>query len=321
MPKAKIAINSARMQTVNDFNIVIVDNGNCSELQNYIHEIDDPRIVLHSFDKILCIEENWERITKLELGTYMTIIGHDDEIYEEYLEQINELICKYPSHGLFGTSGYLVNKDGERLTQMKLLKGEFTLEDYLEARLKFNLDVSGTGFVFASKFFKENGGFQKFPKLFFSDDAFWLSLLQKGDGIISDKTCYNVMIHEGSASFTHPKIGITLAEGLMLFNQFLIDNLEQYKQKRWQSLRIQFMKKYFLKLSILVTLDDYNKAHHEKSFNRFKEIVTTTLGNNQILFDVKIRLVSLALRFAMIFLTPSQIMSLLHIIIGTVRKK
>ena len=48
----------------------------------------DPRIHIHSTQEHQTIETNWARMLNLELADYLTILGHDDVFYPEFLQTI-----------------------------------------------------------------------------------------------------------------------------------------------------------------------------------------------------------------------------------------
>ena len=82
MPVAKRAIVSALAQVDVQFNVVIIDNGGCKDLAAFVGSLNDHRLIIHTYIDPVKIEDNWARILDIELNKYVTLIGHDDFLYQ-----------------------------------------------------------------------------------------------------------------------------------------------------------------------------------------------------------------------------------------------
>src|SRR6187551_2323564 len=96
-------INSILAQTYTGFDIIIVDSGSTDGTLKWISEIGDSRIRIYTTDVRLGIVENWQRFTTIPRNEFMTIMGHDDILYPNYLETIDQLIAQNPDAELFQT--------------------------------------------------------------------------------------------------------------------------------------------------------------------------------------------------------------------------
>ena len=265
MPLAKRAISSALAQVDVQFNVVIIDNGACKDLATFVVSLNDPRLELHTYNEAVNIEDNWARVLDVQLSQYVTLIGHDDFLYPKFLAEISKAIHKYPERTLFGSKGNIVDNKCKKVRELNLTSGKFALENYLDERFNFKRDVSGTGFVFSCIHFKSLGGLPKFKKLFFSDDAFWISLLLRGDGFIVETPCYDVMVHQQSVSATSPEMGIDLLTALVAFAAFLNENLDIDGNQKLISSKNRFLSKCLNLCAILIII------HNLKPNNNLKE--------------------------------------------------
>lgn len=312
MPTAEKSIKSVLRQSYKDFELVVIDNGGCTQLQNFICSLSDERVTIVTYSTAVSIEENWQRIHELNLSEYMTVIGHDDELNEGYLATIEGLISKYPNCSIYGTPGDFVDENRNFVSKVRHLSGRIDLEDYLGARFGATIDVSGTGFVYRSSDFKALGGFPKFERLFFADDVFWLKLLSTGSGIILGESSYKVMIHSKSMSFTQPSIGINLSAALVQFDNFYKREIAEDIREFWIRRKTRFMKSYLLRAGILVCLDDLSKPLESPKFNQFLAHCTEIIKREDFKFYFKLIVTTLVLKLCALFFKPNQILAVLQ---------
>ena len=88
------AITSVLSQTYTNFELIILENCSNDGTQAIIHSFDDSRIQIYPSSSPQSIEVNWRRILDLDLDEYLTILGHDDLLYPDYLQKMQELILK-----------------------------------------------------------------------------------------------------------------------------------------------------------------------------------------------------------------------------------
>lgn len=288
MPQAINSINSALSQNYENFNILIIDNGKCKDLNDYLIKLNNKRIKIHSYSEVLPIEKNWERIEKIKKKKYITVLGHDDFLEVNFLDQINRLINKNNEKIIYGSLGILVDYNYTKIRSINLNPGIISFESYVSDRFKFKSDISGTGWIFSSKLFDDLGGFPKYKKLFFSDDALILKLLKKGNGIISNKNLYKVMIHEKSQSYTKPDMALDLLFAIEKFNELLTQ--KNFLDKKYYKLKNSFIKKYLIKIGILIIFQE--KFKNASYFNKYKitfnKILIKNLMDQYVLFFLKI---------------------------------
>lgn len=89
----KEAIMSVLQQReFNNFEILIVDNDDdelyATEIVSYLNELNDPRIRYYINTKNIGVFGNWNRCIELALGEWMTILGDDDLLFDNYLSSL-----------------------------------------------------------------------------------------------------------------------------------------------------------------------------------------------------------------------------------------
>ncbi len=107
-------IDSVLNQTVQDFEIVVVNDCSTDQSEKEILSIDDGRIIYHKFNKNQGAGATRNKGLSLARGKYIALLDGDDLWYPKYLEEIESLICQFPSHKVFATAIDIEEHDGIR---------------------------------------------------------------------------------------------------------------------------------------------------------------------------------------------------------------
>jgi len=231
-PLVRECVDSILAQTYPYFKLHILDNHSTDETIDWLDTLDDERIEVTRSGKDLSIVDSWSRITTIKKNQFMTLIGHDDILYPNFLLTINELIKNNKEAGLYYTSGHFINTKGEVLRSFKAVDAIETTVRYLERRFNFESDVSGTGYVMRSVDFDKVGGIPKFESLFFSDDALWILMTEGRYKAADSNELYAVRLHSNSESASNPSIWRKLVVSLEQFNHFLVDYIKRDEQTK-----------------------------------------------------------------------------------------
>src|SRR5688572_11626247 len=109
----KLCVNSILAQTLNDFNLVVLDNQSTDGSVEWLEQLNDSRIIVHKSESSLTIEENWGRIKDIQKNEFITLIGHDDILYPNYLAEMDMLIRKHPAAGIYQAHFLYINDKGQ----------------------------------------------------------------------------------------------------------------------------------------------------------------------------------------------------------------
>ncbi len=165
-PHVKRAISSVLNQTIQDFEIIVVNDGSTDKSADMVKSFSDVRIRLIN-QKNAGVSVARNRGINEAKSELIAFLDSDDEWMPNYLETILRLREKYPDAGLYATSlktefvdNVLMDKD-ERLR--KLIPDEGLILNYFKVNLK---DISHKDIFYTSsvtvpkKVFSELGGFQ-----------------------------------------------------------------------------------------------------------------------------------------------------------------
>lgn len=115
------ALRSILDQTVQDFEIVIVDDASTDGSRELIAAIDDPRIRLLVNERNRGGAESYNRAVSAARGDWLVNLDADDWIAPEKSQQQLDMLRKHPELDIIGTYCYVVNAKGERHADSDLL--------------------------------------------------------------------------------------------------------------------------------------------------------------------------------------------------------
>lgn len=195
------AIESVLNQTYPHFEIIVLEHESTDRTVEIANSYNDPRVRICSTNEHQTIESNWGRILDLDLAEYLTILGHDDIFYPEFLQEISSLIAQEPNESLYQTHFHIINSDGDVIRDCQPVPYKETGEAFMNARQHFLRDSFGTGYVMRSADFKRVGGFLPFAKLYFSDDFAFYRLADISGKVCSPKFLFGYRYHLKSESY------------------------------------------------------------------------------------------------------------------------
>lgn len=256
-PYVQECVQSILAQTYPDFDLIVLDNQSTDSTVPWLRSLTDSRIRLYSSSSSLSIVDSWARAVGVEKREYMTLIGHDDLLDPDFLLTINRTIGRFPDAKLYQTGFRFINSVGQTIRACRPVPERETPAQYLEGRLTYRRDISGTGVVMRSSDYDRIGGIPHFERLFFADDALWLSLMQGGYKAFDPADLCAVRMHPRKESTTQPSAWPSLLCGL---NQFA-DFVETYVRSDADARAVvsqhspRFMLRYHRNLYILAVLE------------------------------------------------------------------
>jgi len=161
-PHIARAIESVLDQTIQNFEIIVIDGGSVDNGPKIVKDLNDPRIrfVVQS-GKGVSNARN-EAVT-FAINNFIAFLDADDEWMPKHLEIILRLIEEYPEAGMFTTAWKKHSTDGRILSATyKCIPNppwEGLLPDYFKSGALGNSPVWTSVVVIPRKIFNEMGGF------------------------------------------------------------------------------------------------------------------------------------------------------------------
>jgi glycosyltransferase involved in cell wall biosynthesis len=256
-PYVQACVESILAQTYPHFDLLVLDNQSTDNTMPWLKSRADSRIRLSSSSSALSIVDSWARAVGVEKQEYMTLIGHDDTLDPGFLDAIKSLIDRYPDAKLYQTGSRFIDSDGRTIRSCRSTPEHETPAQYLEGRFTHQRDITGTGVVMRSADYDRLGGIPHFERLFFADDALWLSLMQGGYKAYDPTERFAVRMHAKKESTTVPSAWPSLLRGLNQFSDFLQGYLERDGEARTVAVKHApgFMLRYHRNLYILALVE------------------------------------------------------------------
>jgi len=194
------ALDSILSQAYAGFRLHILENCSTDQTAHILAAVHDPRVVVHPARTVLPMEENWRRILDLDLLEFLTVLGHDDVFYPDFLDEIMTLVRENPTAALYSTHFDIIDEENGLLRRCRPIPYRESSEDFLRARHQGQRDSYGTGYVMRSRNFRAVGGFPPLPGLVYSDDLLWFRIASLGGKVCSARTLFAYRQRKGSVS-------------------------------------------------------------------------------------------------------------------------
>ena len=193
----KECINSILSQTLQNFNIVVLDNASTDGTADWLRSLNDSRIIIYPSGQSLSIEQNWGRIKDVPRNKWMIIIGHDDLMHPTYLEVMADLISKYPQASLYQSHFSFIDENGAVGKKCRPMQEVQTAADFFKETLE-----NGGGFMMRSADYDAVGGVPMYPNLFFSDYVLWMELSRISYKATAATDAFSYRVHNKNTTAT-----------------------------------------------------------------------------------------------------------------------
>lgn len=155
----------------------------------------------------------------------MTLIGHDDLLYPEYLSVMAALIMEFPEASLYQAHFNYIGSNGEHLRFCKPMPEIQYAHQFLKSQFLGTIDSTGTGYMMRASDYDEAGGIPiRFSRLIYADYALWITLMKKGFKATSSQQTFAYRIHSSTSALTN---GEDYLSAFDQYVQFLYSLYEQ----------------------------------------------------------------------------------------------
>ena len=169
----KECIDSILNQTFLDYELIIVNDASPEDIDSIVNSYSDSRIRYFKNAKNFGAEnlvDNWNKCLTFALGEYFILMGDDDMMCSDYLEEFNRLINKHPKLSVYHCRSMIIDENSNFITLTETRPEFESVYENIwhcitEKRVQFISD-----FVYQRKLLVKNGGFYKIPLAWASDD-------------------------------------------------------------------------------------------------------------------------------------------------------
>ncbi len=166
------AIRSCLLQTYDDYEIIVVNDGSPENLDDVVNAFSDKRIRYFknevNFGSINLVD-NWNKCLAFACGKYVICMGDDDVLLPTCLEDYYKLISKYPDCKVFHTRTQIIDANSNVIAIQEARPEFESVYSLIWHRNHGRIQFIGD-FLFEASSLKRRGGFYKVPMALSSDD-------------------------------------------------------------------------------------------------------------------------------------------------------
>jgi glycosyltransferase involved in cell wall biosynthesis len=201
----KECIDSILNQTYTNFELIIIDDYSPESIDKIVASYSDSRLKYFRNDTNIGAEnvvDNWNKCLEKSVGDYFILMGDDDRMEVDYLEEFIDLIYKYPDLDIYHCRSKIINEKSIPYSITPINPEYENIYDYLFSCLKNHRQQYISDFVYKSNTLKSNGGFYKLP-LAWGSDYLSAYIACCTNGIAhTNKTVFNYRINQYSLTST-----------------------------------------------------------------------------------------------------------------------
>jgi len=166
-------IQSILAQTYADFELIIINDCSPEPIDEIAGQFSDPRIRYYKNEVNIGAEhlvKNWNNALDKASGEFFVMMGDDDRIEANYLQEFAVLIGKYKDLDVFHCRSLMIDENSSPIKLTPSWPEYETVYDSIWHRLSgFRLQFI-SDFVYRTTALKNNGGFFDIPLAWASDD-------------------------------------------------------------------------------------------------------------------------------------------------------
>lgn len=213
----KECISSILLQTVVDFNLIILIHDCNDGTLEWLSTLKDERIVIYYENGVDGIIGNWNRIKTIPRNEFMTIIGYDDKFHPHYLASMDGLIKQHPQASLYQAHFNYIDSRGNNIRKCKPMPESETAPEFLKNFLLNGVDIMATGFMMRTKDYDAIGGIPDYPNLLFADLELWYRLTAINYKATSSEECFSFRLHQSTTKISSDDKYLMAYERMILF--------------------------------------------------------------------------------------------------------
>ena len=166
-------IQSILQQSLQDFELIILNDYSPAPLEEIVGTFDDPRIRYfeneHNVGAVKLVS-NWNKCLDLAIGDYVVIMGDDDLLEPDYLQEFSGMISTYPDLDVYHCRSKIINDEGEILMLTPSCPSFESVYDSIWHRLNQYRSNYISDYLYRTQPLKNRGGFYYLPLAWGSDD-------------------------------------------------------------------------------------------------------------------------------------------------------
>lgn len=193
---------------------------------------------------------------------YFTLLGDDDELGPNYIEEMMNLIASHPDAPIYRCQVHMINEKGEITKYGQSVPETITWDKYIYDRKTYKFTQSTSEFCICTKSINNIGGYLSYPYAICSDEASYITLMLSGEMISTNKTYAYWRRYGNNLSMRVPySLRIAALDKFYVFVQTLLNTHD-----------------HFIKDTIILRCVEVNKRKERKGVIKKKLYGSNLLG-------------------------------------------
>ncbi|MGK6353113.1 glycosyltransferase family 2 protein [Parapedobacter sp. DT-150] len=166
-------IQSILAQSIADFELIILNDCSPEPVAQLVAAFTDSRIRYHENERnvgAVRLTDNWNKCLALAEGEYLVMMGDDDRMAPDYLEEFSALIATYPGLAVYHCRSLVIDDRGQPRQLTPAHPSFERVCDSIWHRLNQWRSQYISDFVYRTDALREQGGFYPLPLAWGSDD-------------------------------------------------------------------------------------------------------------------------------------------------------
>ena len=166
-------IQSILSQTLDNLELIILNDCSPEPVEEVVSGFEDSRITYvknSSNVGSLNLVDNWNKCLSLAHGEYIMIMGDDDLLEADYLEEFSKLIAKYPGLDVYHCRSKIIDDDGNTVMLTPSAPEFETVYDSIWHRLRQYRSNYISDYLYRAETLRQREGFYYLPLAWGSDD-------------------------------------------------------------------------------------------------------------------------------------------------------
>ena len=166
-------IQCALRQSFTDFELIVLNDCSPEPVKEIVQAFTDTRIRYYENENnvgAVRLIENWNKCLALAEGEYIVILGDDDRMEPDYLEEFTALMASYPSLDVYHCRSLVIDDRGNPIQLTPASPSFERVCDHIWHRLHQWRSQYISDFVYRAAALRKLGGFYALPLAWGSDD-------------------------------------------------------------------------------------------------------------------------------------------------------
>ena len=271
----KECIDSVLAQTYSDYELIIVNDDSPEDIDCIVNSYSDSRIHYYKNEINFGAEnvvENWNKCLSYAIGEYFILMGDDDKMSSNYLEEFIQLINKYPKLGVYHCRSMIIDENSNFVTLTETRPEIESVYENIWQRFQGGRVHFISDFVYHTELLKKNGGYYKIPLAWASDDITSYIAMDKG---IANSNNPVFMYRNNSQTITSKgnvnlKM-IAIQQERKWLEQFILNSNPTSEVDKYVKQMISgYVDKYFFKKNVYTIVGNLKKSIFLRFFYWFR---------------------------------------------------